>query len=152
MANTLWAYATMGREPGEGMMRGLERRAEALAGTFNAQNVANTLWAYATMSDANFGEPRTLNHQLCRHSITEKASSDAALHSEKFRYEASELLNSEFVALARQSLLPPTHSTASDVHASRLVKASVAEALEENASENDAITEATHAPNSRCNL
>ena len=27
----------------------LEVRAEALAGTFNAQNVANTLWAYATM-------------------------------------------------------------------------------------------------------
>ena len=25
------------------------RRAEALAGTFNAQEVANTLWAYATM-------------------------------------------------------------------------------------------------------
>jgi hypothetical protein len=30
-------------------MRGLERRAEALAGTFNEQDVANTLWAYATM-------------------------------------------------------------------------------------------------------
>ena len=27
----------------------LEGRAEALAGTFNAQGVANTLWAYATM-------------------------------------------------------------------------------------------------------
>jgi hypothetical protein len=43
VANTLWAYATMGREPV------LEGRAEALAGTFNAQDVANTLWAYATM-------------------------------------------------------------------------------------------------------
>jgi len=42
---TLWAYATMGREPGAGVMRGLEGRAEALAGTFNAQHVANTLWA-----------------------------------------------------------------------------------------------------------
>ena len=40
VANTLWAYATMGREPGAGVMRGLEGRAEALAGTFNAQNVA----------------------------------------------------------------------------------------------------------------
>ena len=49
VANTLWAYATMGREPGAGVMRGLEGRAEALAGTFNAQGVANTLWAYATM-------------------------------------------------------------------------------------------------------
>jgi len=48
VANTLWAYATMGREPGAGLMRELEGRAEALAGTFTAQNVANTLWAYAT--------------------------------------------------------------------------------------------------------
>jgi hypothetical protein len=30
-------------------MRVLEGRAEALAGTLKAQNVANTLWAYATM-------------------------------------------------------------------------------------------------------
>jgi hypothetical protein len=33
-------------------MRELEGRAEALAGTFKAQNVANTLWAYATMRRA----------------------------------------------------------------------------------------------------
>jgi hypothetical protein len=31
------------------MIRVLERRAEALVGTFNAQGVVNTLWAYATM-------------------------------------------------------------------------------------------------------
>jgi len=49
VANTLWAYATMGREPGAGLMRVMEGRAEALAGTFTAQDVANTLWAYATM-------------------------------------------------------------------------------------------------------
>ena len=49
VASTLWAYATMGREPGAGVMRGLEGRAEALAGTFKAQDVANTLWAYARM-------------------------------------------------------------------------------------------------------
>jgi hypothetical protein len=49
VANTLWAYAKMGREPGAGLMRGLEGRAEALWDTFNAQIVANTLWAYATM-------------------------------------------------------------------------------------------------------
>ena len=35
----------MGREPGAGLMRELEGRAEALAGTLNAQNVANMLWA-----------------------------------------------------------------------------------------------------------
>ena len=49
VANTLWAYATMGREPGAGLMRELEGRAEAMTGTFNTQNVANTLWAYAMM-------------------------------------------------------------------------------------------------------
>ena len=43
-ANTLWAYATMGRAPGAGLMKALEGRAEAVEGTFNAQNVANTLW------------------------------------------------------------------------------------------------------------
>ena len=45
VANTLWAYAKMGRKPGTGLLKALEGR----AGTFNAQNVANTLWAYATM-------------------------------------------------------------------------------------------------------
>ena len=30
-------------------MRDLEGRAEALTGTFKAQEVANTLWAYAKM-------------------------------------------------------------------------------------------------------
>ena len=49
VANTLWAYATMGRELGAGVMWVLEGQAEALAGTFNTQDVANTLWAYATM-------------------------------------------------------------------------------------------------------
>jgi hypothetical protein len=49
VANTLWAYATMGREPGAGVMKALEGRSEAVAGTFNTQEVANTLWAYATM-------------------------------------------------------------------------------------------------------
>ena len=43
------AYATMGGEPGAGLMRELEGRAEALAGTFKSQEVANMLWAYATM-------------------------------------------------------------------------------------------------------
>jgi hypothetical protein len=40
VANTLWAYPTMGA-PG--------RRAEDVSGEFNSQNVANTLWAFATM-------------------------------------------------------------------------------------------------------
>lgn len=40
ITNTLWAFAKMGREPGKGLMRELE----ALAGTFNARDVAATLW------------------------------------------------------------------------------------------------------------
>ena len=43
---TLWAYAMMRREPGTGLMRELEGRAEALADTFIAQDVSKTLWAY----------------------------------------------------------------------------------------------------------
>jgi hypothetical protein len=39
----------MGREPGAGLLRVLEGRAEALAGTFIEQNMSNILWAYATM-------------------------------------------------------------------------------------------------------
>ena len=40
----------MGREPGAGLMRELEGRAEALAGTFNTQEVTNTLWAACVFS------------------------------------------------------------------------------------------------------
>jgi hypothetical protein len=45
VANTLWAFATMGRKPGERMMGQLEGRAEAISGEFNSQEVANTLWS-----------------------------------------------------------------------------------------------------------
>lgn len=38
-----------GLEPGSGLVMELEGRAEALADTFNLQDVASTLWAYATM-------------------------------------------------------------------------------------------------------
>jgi len=40
----------MGREPGAGVMRELAGRAEAVAGTFNAQDVAITLWAACIFS------------------------------------------------------------------------------------------------------
>ena len=48
----LWAYATMGRAPSAGVMRGLEGRAEAVAMARPAQYVPNTLWAHATMGRA----------------------------------------------------------------------------------------------------
>ena len=44
--------ATMGQEPGAGVMKGLEGRGEAVAGTFNTQEVTSTLWAYAKMGRA----------------------------------------------------------------------------------------------------
>ena len=43
VANALWAYATMGREPEVAVMQELAGRAQAVAGTFKAQEVANTL-------------------------------------------------------------------------------------------------------------
>ena len=43
IANTLWAYATMGRKPGELLMGQLERRSEVMAGDFNSQEVSNTV-------------------------------------------------------------------------------------------------------------
>jgi hypothetical protein len=49
VANTLWAYATMAREPGERVMDMLERRMGEVVREYKAQDVANTLWAYATM-------------------------------------------------------------------------------------------------------
>jgi len=49
VASTLWAYTTMGREPGAGVMRKLEGRAEA--GTFTAQHVANTLYVLEFMTE-----------------------------------------------------------------------------------------------------
>jgi hypothetical protein len=45
VANTLWAFATMGKQPGERMIAQLERRAEAISGEFIPQEVGNTLWA-----------------------------------------------------------------------------------------------------------
>jgi hypothetical protein len=45
VANALWAFASMGRKPGERMMGQLERRAEAISGELNSQDVATMLWS-----------------------------------------------------------------------------------------------------------
>jgi hypothetical protein len=37
VANTLWAFATMGTKPGERMMGQLDRRVEAISGEFSSQ-------------------------------------------------------------------------------------------------------------------
>ncbi len=49
VANTLWAYATMGTKPGERMMGQLERRAEAISGEFTSQNIVDLRWAYSSL-------------------------------------------------------------------------------------------------------
>jgi len=51
VANTLW-YATLGRMPGEGLMRGREAVGEVVADTLKAHDVATTLWACATLGRA----------------------------------------------------------------------------------------------------
>ena len=55
IANTMWAFTTMGTKPGERMMGQLERQLEAMSGKFNSQEVVNTMWAFATMG-TNPGE------------------------------------------------------------------------------------------------
>jgi hypothetical protein len=52
VANTLWAYTTMGRVPGAGLMRGLEGWSEALKGTFNTRETSTILWCLATLDTA----------------------------------------------------------------------------------------------------
>ena len=61
VANTLWAYATMGREPGAGMMRELEGRAEALAGTFSQLNSPSQLNVSLSLSSSHDQSGSTLS-------------------------------------------------------------------------------------------
>ena len=49
LSNTLWAYATMGRGPGERVMGMLEGRMGEVVREYNAQELSNTLWAYAKL-------------------------------------------------------------------------------------------------------
>ncbi len=49
IANLMWAYATLGREPGAELAGAMSRRAVSTAGKFNPQEIANLMWAYATL-------------------------------------------------------------------------------------------------------
>ena len=49
IANTLWAYATLGLAPSASVLGALSTAVERLAGAFKPQEIANTLWAYATL-------------------------------------------------------------------------------------------------------
>jgi hypothetical protein len=66
VANTLWAFATMGSKPGERMMGQLERRVEMISGEFNSQGVANTLWALSFFSVHFNIAPRLYCFLTCR--------------------------------------------------------------------------------------
>ena len=68
VANTLWAFATMGTRPGERMMGQLERRAEAISGEFNSQALANTLWAVSFFRVHFNVAPRLYGCLSCRFS------------------------------------------------------------------------------------
>jgi hypothetical protein len=57
LANTLWAYATLGRAPEPETWRALETTAAHVAPDMVPQALANTLWAYATLGRAP--EPET---------------------------------------------------------------------------------------------
>ena len=49
VANTLWAYATMGREPGAGLRFSVEERILQLSTDFESQGIADTKWAYSQL-------------------------------------------------------------------------------------------------------
>ena len=47
VSNTMWANATMGREPGDRALEGLDARAAVLSTDFVAHHIVLTKWAYA---------------------------------------------------------------------------------------------------------
>ena len=49
IANTLWAFATLGKQPDDRLVVGLTARAVEMQGDFNPQEIANTLWAFSTL-------------------------------------------------------------------------------------------------------
>ena len=46
VANTQWAFATMGRKMEKHVKGQLERRAEAISGEFQPQEVTSMMWAF----------------------------------------------------------------------------------------------------------
>ncbi len=46
VGNLMWAFATLGMEPGEEVVAAMARRALETAGQFNPQEAANVMWAY----------------------------------------------------------------------------------------------------------
>jgi hypothetical protein len=77
VANTIWAYATMGLLPHDDLVAGLKGRTLAVVRDFNGQDVANTFWAFAklgvypgeqlldALSDQALQTVQYLNSQVC---------------------------------------------------------------------------------------
>ena len=49
IANLLWAFATLGMEPSEALVRAMSRRATLISVEFKSQEIANFFWAFATL-------------------------------------------------------------------------------------------------------
>ena len=49
VSDTLWAYVTMGRDPGERLMGLLEERMETVSGEFDSEDVSDTIRSYVTI-------------------------------------------------------------------------------------------------------
>ena len=49
LANTLWALAKMGHNPGDRLLGLLQAETLKKVAGFNPQNIANTLWAFANL-------------------------------------------------------------------------------------------------------
>jgi hypothetical protein len=88
----------MGTKPGDRMMGQLERRAEAISGEFNSQEVANTLWA-VTFFRIQFNLSPRLYCALCR-SLPSIVSVDQKtlrqLHQVFISYDMIEGLHADF--------------------------------------------------------
>jgi hypothetical protein len=51
IANTLWAMAKMGHNPGQEFFQAMVKQSIKRIKDFNAQNLANTLWAFASIGE-----------------------------------------------------------------------------------------------------
>ena len=49
LANTVWAWATLGVHPGEELLLSVGRAVERRLGDFKPQELAKTVWAWATL-------------------------------------------------------------------------------------------------------
>ena len=51
LANTLWAMAKLGHQPGRPLLQALANEALKKLDQFIAQNIANTIWGFANLGE-----------------------------------------------------------------------------------------------------